>query len=148
VVWFVTVLGAVYSPLEVIVPTSVFPPEGWLNCQLTAELEAFSTRALNCLFMPGKSCAEVGMTVTVTGAGGAGPEPTAPQEVQIKQSREEAIRRMRENSRNRPSRGAGNAPRGRHSPGYKCNGLGIGSAYLHEFLESKAKATTTKKKRQ
>jgi hypothetical protein len=100
------------------------------------------------MFPPGKSCAGFGVTVTVTGAGGAGPEPTAPQEVQIKQSSKEAIRTMRENSRNLPSRGAGNAPRGRHSPGYKCNGLGTGSAYLHEFLESEAEDTTTQKERQ
>src|ERR1700674_3517688 len=130
------------------IPTAAFPLGIWFTSQLTARFEAFSTTALNCLFPPGKSCTEFGMTVTVTGGGGAVPDPTAPQEVQIKQSRKETKRSRRGNSRNRPPRRAGNTPCGTHSPRYGCNGLGIGSAELHEFLESGAEGTTTQKKRQ
>src|ERR1700693_312014 len=108
------------------VPTVAFPPGAWFTCQLTAELDAFCTTALNCTLTPGKGCAEFGVTVTVTGGGGeAGPEPTAPQEVQIMQSRREAKRSMRGNFRDRRSRRMDKKPRGRHSPRCRSNGLGM-----------------------
>ncbi len=46
--WLGTVAGALYMPDESIVPTDVFPPGIEFTCQLTAELEAFCTIALNC----------------------------------------------------------------------------------------------------
>ena len=64
------------------------------------------------------------------------------------QSRKQAETSRRGNSHNRPWRGLGNTPRGTHSPGCRCNGLGKGSAELHEFLESGAEGTTTQKRRQ
>jgi hypothetical protein len=46
------------------------------TCQLTAELPAFCTVAVNCTVVLVKGCAEVGDTVTVTCGGG--PEEVRP----------------------------------------------------------------------
>ena len=100
--------------MESIVPTVAFPLGIVFTSQFTTEFELFITTALNCTLAPGKGCAELGVTVTVTGedagevgGSGAGLEPTAPQEVQTALNSREAGRRPREKTRSRPSRGAG-----------------------------------------
>ena len=61
-----TVEGAVYKPFALILPTvAKLPPGVAFTCQLTAELAAFCTIALNCTVVPAKGCAEAGATVTV-----------------------------------------------------------------------------------
>jgi hypothetical protein len=55
-----TVLGAVYSPLESMVPTVVFPPATPFTCQLTAVLLEKVTDAVNC-------CVEVTATEVLEG---------------------------------------------------------------------------------
>lgn len=44
---FVLTVGAVYKPVELIVPTLLFPPVTPLTCQVTAVLEAPVTVAVN-----------------------------------------------------------------------------------------------------
>ena len=50
------------------------------TCQLTTKLPAFCTVAVNCTLVPAKGCAEVGDTVTITGAGGS-EDTWLPQEI-------------------------------------------------------------------
>lgn len=64
------VLGAVNRPESLMVPTAEFPPGIVLTCQTTVGLAAFCTSAWKCTWSPVKDCAEEGVTVTVTGAGG------------------------------------------------------------------------------
>ena len=71
--------GAVYTPLELIVPTPTFPPGIPFTLQSTARLEAFVTAAVNGCEFPSKTGTEEGVTVTVmTGAGGGGFELARP----------------------------------------------------------------------
>jgi hypothetical protein len=97
------------------------------TCQLTAELDAFSTRAWKGTTPPGKGCAEFGVTLTVAGGGG-GEELTKPQEVQIKQSRTETHKSLQWKFPRRPSRMAGLIPRVGCAQRCKFNGLGMGLA--------------------
>jgi hypothetical protein len=109
-------VGAVYSPAGSIVPISEFPLVVPFTCQMTAELEAFPTTALNCTLPPWKGCAEFGMTVTVAGGGEAGvevaEEPPVLHDMQLRQSRREAEMSARRNFRGRLSRGTGHTSRG------------------------------------
>jgi len=57
----VTVEGAVYRPVEVMVPYAGF------IVHVTAPLAALVTEAVNCCVTPGKSAAVPGVTVTPTG---------------------------------------------------------------------------------
>src|SRR5216684_4028858 len=75
-----TEFGAVNKPVSLIVPTVEFPPGNALTCQLTAELPAFCTVAVNCTVAPVKGCAEGGDTVTITGSG-ALEDTRPPQEI-------------------------------------------------------------------
>ena len=75
-----TEFGAVNKPVSLIVPTVEFPPGNALTCQLTAELPAFCTVAVNCTVVPVKGCAEGGDTVTITGSG-ALEDTRPPQEI-------------------------------------------------------------------
>src|SRR5258706_10970254 len=49
-------------------------------CQLTAESPVFCTLAVNGTVAPAKGCAELGVTVTITGGGGAEEDTRPPQE--------------------------------------------------------------------
>jgi hypothetical protein len=118
-----TAFGAVYRPVESIVPTSTFPELVPFTCQLTVELGAFSTMALNCTWPPGKDFAEMGVTVRV--AGGGGSEPTAPHDVQITGNRKQAITSKRGNSQHLSKHDLGDKPGGRRSPRCNSNELGI-----------------------
>src|ERR1700682_3606631 len=73
-------LGAVNRPEALIVPTVGFPPGIAFTCQVTAELPAFCTAAVNCTVVPAKGCAEAGDTVTITGVG-ALEDTSPPQEI-------------------------------------------------------------------
>jgi hypothetical protein len=71
--------GAVYTPLELIVPTHTFPPGIPFTLQSTARFEASVTTAVNGCESPSKTGTEEGVTVTVmTGAGGDGFELARP----------------------------------------------------------------------
>lgn len=61
------VLGAVYNPLAVIVPTVALPPAVPFTCQVTAVFVVPVTVSMNCLVAPGLTVAEAGVTVTVIG---------------------------------------------------------------------------------
>jgi len=76
-----TELGAVYKPETLMLPTVVMSPFIIpFTCQLTAELPAFCTAALNFTVVPVKGRAEAGVTVTITG-GGALEDTRPPQEI-------------------------------------------------------------------
>ena len=64
------VLGAVYNPAVVIVPTVALPPAVPFTCQVTAVFVVPVTVSRNCLVAPGLTVAEAGVTVTVIGGGG------------------------------------------------------------------------------
>src|SRR3981081_803540 len=80
------------------------------TCQLTVELPAFCTLALNGTVAPAKGCAELGVTVTIAGGGGAEEEDTSPpQEFEAIAASKERTRRNEKLERN--ARG-GTASRG------------------------------------
>lgn len=64
------VLGAVYNPLDVIVPVAALPPGVPFTRQVTAVFVVPVTLAMNCVLAPGLSVAIAGVTVTVIGGGG------------------------------------------------------------------------------
>jgi hypothetical protein len=64
------VLGAVYNPVAVIVPTVALPPVVPFTCQVTAVFVVPVTVSMNCLLAPGLTVVEAGVTVTVIGGGG------------------------------------------------------------------------------
>jgi hypothetical protein len=71
--------GAVYTPLEVIVPSDAFPPGAPLTFQLTAVSIVFVTDATNVSWFPSTTDPVVGVTVTpIDGGGGGGDAPPAP----------------------------------------------------------------------
>jgi hypothetical protein len=72
------VLGAVYNPLEVIVPAAALPPAVPFTCQVTAVFVVPVTVAVNCVLAPGLSVAVAGVTVMVIGGGGVPPPPQEP----------------------------------------------------------------------
>jgi hypothetical protein len=63
---FGTVAGAVYKPLEEIVPAEELPPAVPFTCQVTAVFLLFATVAMNCCSAPAPTAAEVGEMVTIT----------------------------------------------------------------------------------
>ena len=65
-----TVVGAVKSPVPLIVPVVELPPVTLFTCQVTAVLDVFVTLAENCCVRPVVTVAVLGLTVTTT-AGGA-----------------------------------------------------------------------------
>jgi hypothetical protein len=76
-----TISGAVNRPESLIVPTVEFPPCIEFTCQVTAELPAFCTFAVNGTVVPAKGCAEAGDTVTTIAGGGGVEETKPPQEL-------------------------------------------------------------------
>ncbi len=70
---FGTRAGAVYNPLEEIIPTVLLPPATSFTLQVTAVLPVPVTLALNCCVAPTVKLAVVGAIVIETlGGGGAG----------------------------------------------------------------------------
>jgi len=68
-VWDLAVIGAVYTPAVVMVPTVELPPAIASTYQVTAVLVAFCTAAVNCAVAPTAMLAEVGLSETlITGA--------------------------------------------------------------------------------
>jgi hypothetical protein len=71
--------GAVYTPLEVIVPSVAFPPDTPLTLQLTAVSIVFVTDATNVSWFPSTTDPVDGVTVTpMDGGGSGGDAPPAP----------------------------------------------------------------------
>jgi hypothetical protein len=72
--------GAVYTPLEVIVPSDAFPPGAPLTFQLTAVSIVFVTDATNVSWFPSTTDPVAGVTVTpmAGGGGGGGDAPPPP----------------------------------------------------------------------
>src|SRR5256885_16377164 len=62
-----TVVGAVKSPVPLIVPVVELPPVTLFTCQVTAVLDVFATVAVNCWVKPTWTLGVFGLTVTVTG---------------------------------------------------------------------------------
>ena len=63
------VLGAVYNPLEVMVPAAALPPGVPFTCQVTPVFAVPVTVAMNCVLAPGLTVTVAGVTVTVIGGG-------------------------------------------------------------------------------
>jgi hypothetical protein len=73
-------MGAVYTPVDVIVPTVAFPPGTPLTFQVTAVSVVFDTVAANVTWFPSTTDPFVGVTVTtIDGGGGGGGAPAVPQ---------------------------------------------------------------------
>jgi hypothetical protein len=71
-----TLVGAVYRPVESIVPFVVFPPATPFTNQLTVVFDEPVTVAVNCFGgSPARTFAEPGETPTVMFGGGGGFEP-------------------------------------------------------------------------
>jgi len=87
---FGTVLGAVYKPPVVIVPTVAFPPATPFTCQFTAIFVVPVTVAVNCCVWPGVKFTDAGETLTVITTGG-GPLLPLPQEIRNGTSEAQAI---------------------------------------------------------
>src|SRR6266404_6774831 len=68
--------------------------------QLTAELPAFCTIAVNGTVMPANGCAELGVTVTITGGGGAEEDTRPPQEFEAIATSKERTSRNESSERN------------------------------------------------
>lgn len=66
--------GAVYKPLEVMVPDAAPPPGVPFTCHVTEVFVVPVTVAMNCVVAPGLSVAVAGVTVTVIGGGGDEPQ--------------------------------------------------------------------------
>jgi hypothetical protein len=64
--------GAVYTPLELIVPTAAFPPGIPFTLQRTVRLEALVTAAVNGCEFPSSTGTEEGVTLTVMPGGSGG----------------------------------------------------------------------------
>jgi hypothetical protein len=64
--------GAVYTPLELIVPTAAFPPGIPFTLQSTVTLEALVTAAVNGCEFPSNTGTEEGVTLTVMPGGSRG----------------------------------------------------------------------------
>jgi hypothetical protein len=144
-----TELGAVYKPEALIVPNEAFPPVIKFTCQLTAELPAFCTVAVNGTLEPVKGCAEAGDTVTVTD-GGEPEEATPPHEIRNIFSRRRTRKRNERPEHNgdndRTYRGrwiTPALPREDWFRGCKSNGVRIGSAESREVPGDSAEVTTT-----
>ena len=67
-----TAFGAVYIPVELMVPTVELPPAMPFTFQVTVVTDALRTVALNCSLLPVLMVAAVGEMVTVTVGGGGG----------------------------------------------------------------------------
>lgn len=67
--------GAVYMPLDEIVPSEELPPEIPLTLQVTAVLLVPETAAFNCIVLPSKTLPVGGVTETETCGGGGGGVP-------------------------------------------------------------------------
>src|SRR5207302_4834143 len=65
-----TVVGAVKSPVALIVPVVELPPVTLFTCHVTAVFDVFATVAVNCCVNPTWTLGVLGLTVTTT-AGGA-----------------------------------------------------------------------------
>jgi hypothetical protein len=61
-----TASGAVYIPLEDMVPIAEFPPAVPFTCQVTVSSVAFVTVAMNCCSAPTPTVADVGEIATTT----------------------------------------------------------------------------------
>jgi hypothetical protein len=70
--------GAVYAPVDVIVPTTELPPAMPLTLQLTLVSVVFVTVAVNVNWFPSTREPLAGSTVTVMEGGGGGGGATAP----------------------------------------------------------------------
>jgi len=70
-----TELGAVYSPVAVMVPDVELPPAVPLTFQVTAAFVVPVTTAANCFVCPGLTVAEAGVTVIVIGVVVVPPPP-------------------------------------------------------------------------
>jgi hypothetical protein len=64
--------GAVYTPVDVIVPRVAFPPATPLTLQFTAVSVVFVTVAMNVSWFPSTTDPVVGVTVTPMDGGGGG----------------------------------------------------------------------------
>ena len=70
--------GAVYSPVELMIPTDAFPPALPFTAQFTLVVVVPVTVAVNCCCSPRNTDAVAGETETVTeGAGGGEPPEEA-----------------------------------------------------------------------
>ena len=76
------VLGAVYNPVDVIVPAAALPPGAPFTCQITAVFVVPVTVAMNCVLAPGLTVAVAGVTVTVIGGGGGVLLPQDPRNIE------------------------------------------------------------------
>lgn len=63
---FGTVDGAVYTPVDEMVPTAALPPAVPFTCQVTAVFVVLATDAMNCSELPAGTFAEAGEIVTLT----------------------------------------------------------------------------------
>jgi hypothetical protein len=62
-----TVVGAVKSPVALIVPVVELPPVTLFTCHVTAVFDVFATVAVNCCVNPTWTLGVLGLTVTPTG---------------------------------------------------------------------------------
>jgi hypothetical protein len=150
-----TISGAVNTPESLMVPIVGLPLCMAFTCQLTAELPAFCTVAVNATVVPAKGCADVGDNVMITGGGAEEEDTKPPQEF-------EAIAISKETTSRNESPEC-NARGGTAADGWqikrilppeqlirKCrsNGWNIGSVRLFGIRGNGAKVTTTLNTRQ
>src|SRR5690242_10267604 len=72
-----SLMGAVYTPNTLMVPSLVLPPGVLLTCHVTETFEVLVTAALNVCDAPGDSVTVFGETLIATGADDPPPQPVS-----------------------------------------------------------------------